>query len=163
VRFNVCALVQAMAILEIYGAGLACMQLAAAVEAWLLPCVCCFTTSLQKHSQHGVTWYRYVGCWAHLQTPEEERKKLLSFVICGGGPTGVEVAAEIHDFVYNDLKVSCLCNWSHQGQFVTSFVILIALICVEVAAEVHDFVYGDLKVSCLCSWGHFGRCVYFLY
>jgi NADH dehydrogenase FAD-containing subunit len=43
-----------------------------------------------------------------LQTPEEERKKLLSFVICGGGPTGVEVAAEIHDFVYNDLKVSCL-------------------------------------------------------
>ncbi|KAF6266031.1 hypothetical protein COO60DRAFT_1633095 [Scenedesmus sp. NREL 46B-D3] len=39
-------------------------------------------------------------------TPEEERKKLLSFVICGGGPTGVEVAAEIHDFVYNDLKGS---------------------------------------------------------
>uniref|UniRef100_A0A383VLR6 NADH:ubiquinone reductase (non-electrogenic) n=1 Tax=Tetradesmus obliquus TaxID=3088 RepID=A0A383VLR6_TETOB len=37
-------------------------------------------------------------------TPEEERKKLLSFVICGGGPTGVEVAAEIHDFVFNDLK-----------------------------------------------------------
>eukprot|EP00882_Tetradesmus_deserticola_P003879 GHRQ01004103.1.p1 GENE.GHRQ01004103.1~~GHRQ01004103.1.p1 ORF type:complete len:615 (+),score=301.43 GHRQ01004103.1:630-2474(+) len=37
-------------------------------------------------------------------TPEDERKKLLSFVICGGGPTGVEVAAEIHDFVYNDLK-----------------------------------------------------------
>jgi hypothetical protein len=26
-------------------------------------------------------------------TPPEERKRLLSFVICGGGPTGVETAA----------------------------------------------------------------------
>lgn len=43
-----------------------------------------------------------------LQTSEEERKKLLSFVICGGGPTGVEVAAELHDFVFEDLKVGCL-------------------------------------------------------
>lgn len=37
-------------------------------------------------------------------TMEEERKKLLSFVICGGGPTGVEVAAEIHDMIFDDLK-----------------------------------------------------------
>ncbi|KAI9137436.1 hypothetical protein BKA69DRAFT_1128184 [Paraphysoderma sedebokerense] len=36
-------------------------------------------------------------------TPEE-RKKLLSFVICGGGPTGVEVAGELYDFFYDDLK-----------------------------------------------------------
>ena len=26
-------------------------------------------------------------------TSEEERKRLLSFVVCGGGPTGVETAA----------------------------------------------------------------------
>ena len=26
-------------------------------------------------------------------TSEEERKRLLSFVVCGGGPTGVEAAA----------------------------------------------------------------------
>ena len=26
-------------------------------------------------------------------TTEEERKRLLSFVVCGGGPTGVETAA----------------------------------------------------------------------
>jgi NADH:ubiquinone reductase (non-electrogenic) len=38
-------------------------------------------------------------------TPESERKKLLSFVVCGGGPTGVEVAAELHDMVFEDLKV----------------------------------------------------------
>lgn len=29
----------------------------------------------------------------------QERKKLLSFVIVGGGPTGVEVAAELHDMI----------------------------------------------------------------
>lgn len=40
-----------------------------------------------------------------LQTPEEERKRLLSFVVCGGGPTGVEVAAEMHDMIFDDLKV----------------------------------------------------------
>ena len=29
----------------------------------------------------------------------QERQKLLSFVIVGGGPTGVEVAAEMHDMI----------------------------------------------------------------
>ncbi|KAF5380948.1 hypothetical protein D9615_004141 [Tricholomella constricta] len=33
----------------------------------------------------------------------EERKRLLSFVICGGGPTGVETAAEIDDFCQEDI------------------------------------------------------------
>eukprot|EP00775_Hariotina_reticulata_P009271 gene9271-9436_t len=37
-------------------------------------------------------------------TTEEERKQLLSFVVCGGGPTGVEVAAELHDMIFEDLK-----------------------------------------------------------
>lgn len=37
------------------------------------------------------------------QTPPEEKDKLLSFVVCGGGPTGVEVAAELHDMVTEDL------------------------------------------------------------
>ncbi|KAK9914887.1 hypothetical protein WJX75_001929 [Coccomyxa subellipsoidea] len=35
---------------------------------------------------------------------QEERERLLSFVIVGGGPTGVEVAAELHDMVLDDLK-----------------------------------------------------------
>lgn len=34
---------------------------------------------------------------------EEERKKNLHFVVVGGGPTGVEFAAELHDFVNEDL------------------------------------------------------------
>jgi NADH:ubiquinone reductase (non-electrogenic) len=34
---------------------------------------------------------------------EEERKRILHFVVVGGGPTGVEFAAELHDFVHEDL------------------------------------------------------------
>ena len=32
-------------------------------------------------------------------TTEEERRKLLHFVIVGGGPTGVEFGAELYDFL----------------------------------------------------------------
>jgi NADH:ubiquinone reductase (non-electrogenic) len=35
---------------------------------------------------------------------QEERKKLLSFVIVGCGPTGVEVAAEIYDLINEDVS-----------------------------------------------------------
>lgn len=36
-------------------------------------------------------------------TTDEERKKMLSFVVCGGGPTGVEFAAELYDMINEDL------------------------------------------------------------
>ncbi len=36
-------------------------------------------------------------------TSEAERERLLSFVICGGGPTGVEAASEIYDMVSEDV------------------------------------------------------------
>ena len=35
-----------------------------------------------------------------------ERQDLLQFVVCGGGPTGVEFAAELHDFLIEDLNES---------------------------------------------------------
>ncbi|CAL5221824.1 g4081 [Coccomyxa viridis] len=35
---------------------------------------------------------------------QKEREQLLSFVVVGGGPTGVEVAAELHDMVADDLR-----------------------------------------------------------
>lgn len=38
-------------------------------------------------------------------TSTEDLERLLSFVIVGGGPTGVEVAAELHDMVTQDLRV----------------------------------------------------------
>lgn len=34
---------------------------------------------------------------------DEERRTNLHFVIVGGGPTGIEFAAELHDFVHEDL------------------------------------------------------------
>ncbi|PYI24753.1 NADH-ubiquinone oxidoreductase 64 kDa subunit [Aspergillus japonicus CBS 114.51] len=36
-------------------------------------------------------------------TSDEERRRLLSFVVCGGGPTGVEFAAELFDLLNEDL------------------------------------------------------------
>lgn len=39
-------------------------------------------------------------------TGAEERSRLLHFVVCGGGPTGVEFAAELYDFMMDDLARS---------------------------------------------------------
>lgn len=36
-------------------------------------------------------------------TDEQERRRLLSFVVCGGGPTGVELASEIYDLLKEDM------------------------------------------------------------
>lgn len=36
-------------------------------------------------------------------TTDEERKRMLSFVVCGGGPTGIEFAAELYDMINEDL------------------------------------------------------------
>lgn len=35
---------------------------------------------------------------------DPERKRLLSIVVCGGGPTGVEAAAELQDYIDQDLR-----------------------------------------------------------
>ncbi|KAF5130075.1 putative NADH dehydrogenase [Metarhizium anisopliae] len=37
-------------------------------------------------------------------TSDEERKKLLHFAVVGGGPTGIEFAAELHDLIKDDLS-----------------------------------------------------------
>lgn len=39
-------------------------------------------------------------------TTDEERRRMLSFVVCGGGPTGVEFAAELFDLLNEDLPKS---------------------------------------------------------
>ncbi|KAF2861690.1 putative NADH-ubiquinone oxidoreductase 64 kDa subunit [Piedraia hortae CBS 480.64] len=38
-------------------------------------------------------------------TSDEDRRRLLSFVVCGGGPTGVEFAAELYDMLSEDLSM----------------------------------------------------------
>ena len=48
-----------------------------------------------------------IDCFERASLPsvsEEERKRILHFVVVGGGPTGVEFAAELHDFVVEDLS-----------------------------------------------------------
>lgn len=47
-----------------------------------------------------------IDCFEKASLPnlsDEERRRILHFVVVGGGPTGVEFAAELHDFVKEDL------------------------------------------------------------
>lgn len=47
-----------------------------------------------------------IDCFENAILPglsEDERRTSLHFVIVGGGPTGVEFAAELHDFFSEDL------------------------------------------------------------
>ncbi|GMH30319.1 hypothetical protein Nepgr_032162 [Nepenthes gracilis] len=47
-----------------------------------------------------------IDCFERANLPtlsDEERRRILHFVIVGGGPTGVEFAAELHDYVNEDL------------------------------------------------------------
>ncbi|KAJ2786575.1 hypothetical protein GGI15_001413 [Coemansia interrupta] len=37
-------------------------------------------------------------------TAADEKQRLLTFVVCGGGPTGCEFAAELYDFLAEDLR-----------------------------------------------------------
>jgi len=48
-----------------------------------------------------------LDCLERASAPDlspERRKNLLHFVVVGGGPTGVEFSAEMHDFLWSDLK-----------------------------------------------------------
>ena len=50
---------------------------------------------------------KVIDCFENASIPgitEEQKKKFLTFVVCGGGPTGVEFAAELHDFIAEDVK-----------------------------------------------------------
>lgn len=50
---------------------------------------------------------RLLECFERAANPylsSEECSRLLSFVVVGGGPTSIEFAAELHDFLANDVK-----------------------------------------------------------
>lgn len=49
---------------------------------------------------------RIIDCFDLASEPnvsEEKRRALLHFAVIGGGPTGIELSAEIHDFIRDDL------------------------------------------------------------
>lgn len=55
------------------------------------------------HAQH--IRRRIIMCLERASEPyttDEQRDKLLSFVVVGGGPTGVEFAGELYDFIHQD-------------------------------------------------------------
>ncbi len=50
---------------------------------------------------------KVIDCFENASFPnltKEQIKNHLRFVVCGGGPTGVEFAAELHDFIEHDVK-----------------------------------------------------------
>ncbi|KAF8893040.1 NDE1, mitochondrial external NADH dehydrogenase [Infundibulicybe gibba] len=50
---------------------------------------------------------RILECFEQANQPtlsDVDRRKLLNFCIVGGGPTGVEFAAELHDLLYTDIQ-----------------------------------------------------------
>ena len=51
--------------------------------------------------------YRLMECFEKASQPgvsEEKKLQLLHFVTVGGGPTGIEFSAELHDFITEDLR-----------------------------------------------------------
>jgi NADH:ubiquinone reductase (non-electrogenic) len=64
---------------------------------------------LRELADARVIRQRIIDCFERAGTPgveETERKRLLHFVVVGGGPTGVELAAEMHDFLVEDVAKS---------------------------------------------------------
>ena len=60
-----------------------------------------------KHLHHArQIKNRVIECFERADIPdvsEEEKRRLLSFVVVGGGPTSCEFTAELHDFVRKDI------------------------------------------------------------
>lgn len=70
----------------------------------LLACAQCYL--MQEVEDAQKIRRAVIDCFEKAVLPElteEERKINLHFVIVGGGPTGVEFAAELHDFIHEDL------------------------------------------------------------
>jgi NADH:ubiquinone reductase (non-electrogenic) len=68
-----------------------------------------FTLPLKDLADARAIRQRIIGCFeeaANPATSDEERTRLLHFVVVGGGPTGVEFAAELNDFLVDDLRRS---------------------------------------------------------
>lgn len=60
--------------------------------------------------------HRVLECFEHAMEPnikEKDRKRFLNFAIVGGGPTGVEFAAELYDFIQDDLSIIYPSLWEH--------------------------------------------------
>jgi NADH:ubiquinone reductase (non-electrogenic) len=62
---------------------------------------------LKELSDARIIRTKVIDCFENASIPGlsiDEKKKYLRFVVCGGGPTGIEFAAELHDFIEEDVK-----------------------------------------------------------
>ncbi|KAG8221541.1 NADH dehydrogenase [Butyriboletus roseoflavus] len=64
----------------------------------------CFMKEVADAEQMQRRFLDCVETAAFPGTSEEEKRRLLHMVVVGGGPTGIEVAGELHDFLEEDLK-----------------------------------------------------------
>ncbi|KAF8548927.1 NADH dehydrogenase [Imleria badia] len=64
----------------------------------------CFMKEITDAEQMQRRFLDCVETAAFPGTSEEEKRRLLHMVVVGGGPTGIEVAGELHDFLEEDLK-----------------------------------------------------------
>lgn len=72
-----------------------------------IPGVADHATFLKEMRDSRVIRRRVLDCLEMASAPgldPAERARLLTFVVVGGGPTGVEFAAELHDFLQDDVK-----------------------------------------------------------
>jgi NADH:ubiquinone reductase (non-electrogenic) len=79
----------------------------ATVNTYRVPGVEEYAHFLKELSDARFIRQKIIDCLEQASMPEvseEEKRRLLHFIVVGGGPTGVEFAAEMHDFVVEDLK-----------------------------------------------------------
>ncbi|MGB2867246.1 MAG: FAD-dependent oxidoreductase [Bacteroidota bacterium] len=79
------------------------------VNTYGIPGVAEHTLYLKDLADARAIRQRIIECFEQASQPgisDEERARLLRFVVVGGGPTGVEFAAEMHDFLTEDLQKS---------------------------------------------------------
>ncbi len=79
----------------------------ATVNTYKVPGVEEYAHVLKELSDARLIRQRIIDCLEQASMPEipaDEKRRLLHFIVVGGGPTGVEFAAEMHDFLVEDLK-----------------------------------------------------------
>ncbi|MBI3005956.1 MAG: FAD-dependent oxidoreductase [Ignavibacteriales bacterium] len=83
------------------------MAVGASVNTYGVPGVKEHALFLKELSDARAIRQRIVECFEQAAQPmvsSEEQDRLLHFVVVGGGPTGVEFAAEVHDFLEEDIR-----------------------------------------------------------
>jgi NADH:quinone reductase (non-electrogenic) len=79
----------------------------AAVNTYGIPGVEEHAYLLKEAADARLIRQKIIDCLEQASIPglsEDQRRRLLHFVVVGGGPTGVEFAAEMHDFLVEDLR-----------------------------------------------------------